>query len=292
MDLAEEAHWPREVLDRDYNARASVEPDVFEDALRRYRALSETARERVAGVTDLVYDQFSSQTIDLYGIGGEPRPVFLFIHGGYWRALSKEDSAFMAPALARQGIATAVVDYRLAPAVGLTEIVREVRAAAAFLHREGAAYGIDPSCIFVGGSSAGGHLTGTILSGGWHDDFGVPGDLVKGAFPVSGLFHLAPIARSFVQEWISLSEEEVTRLSPAENLPAVGCPMVVAYAEGEPAGFARQSETYHGLWQEKGFDGSLLAIPGRNHFDVILDLADEKSVLFERLVGMIRDGAA
>jgi arylformamidase len=285
--LAEEANWPREVLDRDYGARGSVTPEVFEAAMRDYRTRSEEMRGHASHL-DVVYDEQSGQTIDIYGTSGEPRPVFVFIHGGYWRMLSKHDSAFMAAMLAKQGIATAVVDYRLAPEASLDEIVREVRAAIGFLWNDGRSFGIDPDRIFVGGSSAGGHLTGAVLSGGWHEASGVPEDVIKGALPISGLFHLAPIANSFVQDWIKLDAVAVERLSPAANIPRGGCPIVIAYADGEPDGFRRQSTEYDRLWREAGFASELMQIPGRNHFDVLLDLASEDTVLSKALVRLIK----
>ncbi len=291
--IAQEGALPKDVLDVDYNARASVPTQAFERSMERYRRESEAATSCLPGMCDIIYDEVSGERLDIFGAReGGTLPVFLFIHGGYWRALSKQDSAFMAAALARHGIATAVVDYTLAPAVNLTEIVRQVRSAVAFLWREGTRFGIDPSRIFVGGSSAGGHLTGAVLSEGWHEDFGVPADLIKGAMPVSGLFHLAPIAKSFVQQWMSFTPQEVSALSPAEHVPASGAPIIVAYAQHEPAGFKRQSQDYHRMWQEAGLSSTLIEVPDRDHFDVILDLADENSLLAKRLVGMILDEGA
>lgn len=287
VGLDTEAALPRAEIDRDYNARASVPLETFEAAMRDYRAGSDAARGVCPGHLDVVYDRQSGQTLDIYGLGDTPRPVFLFIHGGYWRALSKHDSAFMAGTLAAHGIATAVVDYRLAPEVDLHEIVREVRAAAAFLWHHGADHGLDPERIFVGGSSAGGHLTGALLSGGWHRQFGVPETLIKGALPISGLFHLGPIAHSFVREWLPLEDGDVASLSPALNLPASGCPIITAYAEGEPAGFERQSVGYHRLWQAAGFPSTLLKVAERNHFDVVLDLARDDTELTQALLALI-----
>ncbi len=286
--LAAEADWARERLDRDYNARATISVAAYEAEMRRYRAMSDAAREADATHLDLVYDEQSGQTLDIFGTTEALRPVFVFIHGGYWRALSKRDSAFMAGMLARHGIASAAVDYRLAPETSLTEIVREMRAAIAFLHKEGRRYGIDPERIFVGGSSAGGHLTGTVISGGWHEEFGVPEDVVKGALPVSGLFHLAPIAKSYVQDWIALDDAAVSALSPPENLPHKGCPIVLAYAAGEADGFKRQSIEFDRLWRQAGFESDVMEIPHRNHFDVILDLADEETALAQALLRLIR----
>ncbi|QDL94022.1 alpha/beta hydrolase (plasmid) [Paroceanicella profunda] len=289
-DLAAEAGWPRATLDVDYNARASVELAQFEAALAAYRAGSERARALPGTRLNLVYDTRSGQALDLYGAtsGGAPRPLFVFIHGGYWRALSKEDSAFMAPMLARHGIATAAVDYRLAPEASLTEIVREVRAAIAWLWHEAEALGIDRNRIYVGGSSAGGHLTGCVMASGWQEAFGLPDAPLAGALPVSGLFHLGPIAASFVQEWIALDAAGVSALSPLETIsPASGCPAVVAWAAGEPAGFSRQSRAYAAGWQAAGHPTTLLEVPGRHHFDVILELAEEESPLGRALLGLV-----
>lgn len=288
--LAEEANWLRETLDRDYSARASVTPEVFEAEMRNYRVRSEEMRGHAAHL-DVVYDAESGQTLDIFGTGPEPRPVFVFIHGGYWRMLSKHDSAFMAASLAKHGVATVAIDYRLSPEVSLAEIVREVRAAIGFLWKNGRDYGIDPDRIYVGGSSAGGHLTGAVIAGGWHEAFGVPEDVIKGAMPISGLFHLAPIAKSFVQGWIALDNAAVAALSPAEHLPRKGCPIVLAYAAGEPAGFKRQSTEFHRLWQEAGFRSELIEVEDRNHFDVILDLTADDSVLTQALLGLIEGRA-
>lgn len=284
--LAAEADLPVEEINRDYNARATVSVEVFEETVGKYRDGSLAARS-IATALDVVYDEASGQTIDIFGGGEEPRPVFVFLHGGYWRALSKDESAFMAPMLSRHGIATVAVDYRLAPAVDLAEIVREVRAAIAFLHREGRRYGLDPTRIYVGGSSAGGHLTGAVMAGGWQGGFDLPDDVVKGGLPVSGLFHLGPIAKSFVSEWLTLTDADVAALSPALNLPATGCPMVAAFASGEPAGFGRQSRGFHQLWQEAGFSSRLIKVPERHHFDVVLDLARDDTELSGALLGLI-----
>jgi arylformamidase len=285
--LAEEANWPRETLDRDYSARATVSVNVFDAEMRRYRDLSDAVRDDHATHLDVVYDDKSGQMLDIFGTADEARPVFVFIHGGYWRTLSKRDSAFMVATLAKHGIATVAIDYRLAPAASLAEIVREVRAAIGFLWRNGRQYGIDPDRIHVGGSSAGGHLAGALIAGGWQEKFGVPQDVIKGALPVSGLFHLAPIAKSFVQDWIALDDAAVAALSPAEHLPSLGCPIVLAYADSEAAGFKRQSKEYHRLWLDAGFPSTLIEIEGRNHFDVIVDLASEDTVLTRALLDLI-----
>ncbi|MFC2968912.1 alpha/beta hydrolase [Acidimangrovimonas pyrenivorans] len=285
--LATEAALPRARLDADYSARATVTPEVFEAIMAEYRRGTEAARALPGTRLDLPYDVEGDRTLDLYGaVPGELRPVFLFIHGGYWRALSKAESGFMAPMLAAQGIACAVPDYRLAPTVGITEIVREMRAALAWLWHNAAAQGIDRDRIFVGGSSAGGHLAGTLLAPGWQAHHGLPEDVVCGALPVSGLYDLAPIAASHVQDWMGFTAEEVAEYSPIRHLPRAGR-VTVALAAGEAAGFTRQSRAYAGALTAAGIPTRWLEVPARNHFDVILDLADAETALSRALLEMI-----
>src|SRR3989475_12075749 len=61
---------------------------------------------------------------------------------------------------------------RSAPAVTLDRIVDQTRRALAWVHAHIARYGGDPGRIHVCGSSAGGHLAGMLLTGGWHADYG------------------------------------------------------------------------------------------------------------------------
>lgn len=280
--LVDERQLPAADLDRDYNARATVTPAEFDLEMARYRQATLQAKARCARHLDVVYDAESGQRLDIYGpplAAGKKAAVFIFIHGGYWRALSKDDSAMMAEVLARQGIASVVIDYRLAPAVSLTEIVREVRAAVAFVWKHADDYGLDRDRITIGGSSAGGHLVGAVLAPGWHAEQGVPEDIVKFALPISGLFELAPLSRTFPQEWLQLDEDQIAALSPMRHLPRAACPMVVAWAAQEPAGFRRQSLAYAELWRKAGAKVRELEIPKRNHFNVLMELSDPDSTL-------------
>jgi arylformamidase len=288
--LATEALLPREQLDIDYNARSTV-GHKFDDEMRAYRRSSDGLRERWLTHADVVYDTASGQSLDIYGTDpeGSLRPVFVFIHGGYWRALSKRDSSMMVGTLANAGIATAVVDYELAPGASLREIVRQVRAAISYLWHEGAALGIDPKQIHVGGSSAGAHLAGAILAKDWHHNFGVPDDAIRSALLLSGLYELAPIAACFPQDWLGLTERDVEEFSPIRNIPKAQIPILVAWAELEADGFKRQSRAFAQAWSGVGNDlKETIEVPNSNHFNVLLELEDDRSELSRRLIHLIQ----
>ncbi|MEO3828075.1 alpha/beta hydrolase [Actinomadura sp. B10D3] len=281
--------WPGsgltdEELDVAYNVRRKAGPELFERHMARYREMSEQAVEGLSGHRGIVYDEAGGERLDVWGVGGEPRPVFVFLHGGYWMALSRDVSSFMARTLHEHGIATVVPDYTLAPKASLEEIVRQVRASIAWIHRHGREHGLDPRRIVVGGSSAGGHLTGMTMVGGWQEALGLPEDVVKAAMPISGLFDIRPITRIYVNENVQLDLERAAALSPALLPARYRCPAVVVAAEHDGDGFLEQSRLFHPLWDA----GDLMIVPGRDHFDVVLDLADAASMPGKALIDLVR----
>lgn len=281
-DLQDEAGWPRDVIDRDYTARAVLTPDGFAKVIADYARLSAPAHAMPGVRLGLAYDNGSNARLDLFGTeAGSRRPLVIFIHGGYWRALSRADSAFMAPMLAARGIACAVPDYTLAPAASLSEITRQMRAAFGWLWHNADDLGIDRARIVVTGSSAGGHLAATLAMPGWQASLGLPADAVRAALPVSGLFELAPLAASHVQDWMALTPAELADLSPLRHAPG-SARSIVAVAEHETPGFHRQSTAY-----AAALGAPLVRVPGRNHFDVILDLTDPGTDLSGALLSLL-----
>jgi arylformamidase len=280
--------WPGsgltdEELDVAYNVRRKAGPELFERHMARYREMSEQAVEGLPGHRGIVYDEAGGERLDVWGVGDGLRPVFVFLHGGYWMALSRDVSSFMARTLHENGIATVVPDYTLAPEATLEEIVRQVRASIAWVHRHGREHGLDPRRIVVGGSSAGGHLTGMTMVGGWQEPLGLPEDVVKAAMPISGLFDIRPITRVYVNEYVRLDLARAAVLSPALLPARHRCPAVIVAAEHDGDGFLAQSRLFHPAWDA----GDLMIVPGRDHFDVVLDLADAGSMPGRALIDLV-----
>ncbi len=272
-------NYDRAALDVQYNARATV-PDIH-PILKKYADESAAARQSLACALDVPFGDHADELLDIFpaATGARNAPVFVFIHGGYWRLLSKDDSSSMAPAFTQAGAVVVSVNYSLAPAVTLDRIVDQNRRALAWIHRHIAEYGGDPARIHVCGSSAGGHLVGALLAGGWHASYEVPPDVVRGAAPLSGLFDLRPLVHTHVNEWMRMSEADAIRNSPALRLPQTGCPLIVSYGESETAEFKRQSDDYLAAWRERGFPGQYVPMPGTNHYDIVLTLNDPSSPL-------------
>lgn len=274
LDPAELAAY----FDVQYNARASVED--FDQYPRQYRALSDQAHASLRCFKDVSYGPGAGELLDIFPAERADAPVLLFIHGGYWRALSKADSAFMAPALTAAGACVVVLEYDLAPVVTLDHIVDQTRRALSWLYRNIAEFGGDPKRLYASGSSAGGHLTGMLLAGGWHASHGVPANVLRGALPISGLFDLNPLLDTHINEWMGMDEAAARRNSPAFHLPTQETELVISYGALETAEFARQSHAFLDAWNARGLSGRFVETPGKNHFDVVLELGQPGTPLY------------
>jgi acetyl esterase/lipase len=86
-------------------------------------------------------------------------PVFVYLHGGGWCYGSVESVDRLCRRIAdRSGCAVLSVDYRLAPEHVHPAAIEDVETVLAYVRREGAGLGVDPSRLAIGGDSAGGQL--------------------------------------------------------------------------------------------------------------------------------------
>src|SRR4051794_630343 len=116
--------------DRMYNNRELVpqHPEFF----ARWASESAKAREEGPCELDLAYGKAPGETLDVFPAPHAGAPVLVFVHGGYWRALDKQDHSFVAPAFTRHGACVVVPNYALAPAVTVPQITLQVARALAW----------------------------------------------------------------------------------------------------------------------------------------------------------------
>jgi acetyl esterase/lipase len=89
---------------------------------------------------------------------GGPFPAVICIHGGGFRAGSREGYNAQCIRLAQRGYVALTMSYRLAPKYPFPAAIHDTKAAVRWARANAAKYGIDPDRIGVTGGSAGGHL--------------------------------------------------------------------------------------------------------------------------------------
>jgi arylformamidase len=243
----------------------------------RYAAASASTRERLAVKRNLAYGPSTLETLDVFpAVAGAPLAVF--IHGGYWRRLDKDDMSFVADGLVPLGISVASINYGLAPQTPLAQIVAQCRRALAWLVANAAPFDIDAQRISVFGHSAGGHLAAMCAVE----------RPVRSVVTLSGLHDLVPVQQSFANEWLGIDEATARALSPITYAPAVPCALFASAGERESDAFKAQGQAIVDAWSAHGCRAEYADSPGDNHFTICERLADPGDALTQRIAALIR----
>lgn len=266
------AQW----VEREYNNRALV-PD-HADYLNKWSTQSKQVRQSLTGMLNLRYGERAKQTLDLFP-AARSRGLLVFLHGGYWRALDKDDFSWLAPPFVEQGISVAVVNYDLCPEITLEEIVAECCTAVQCLLRRTSGY---TEHLVISGHSAGGHLTAMLMATDW-PVLGLPQDVIKGGVSISGLFDLEPMLYFSYNADLRLDRETAIRLSPLHKHASHPAPLLLAVGELESSEFHRQSQAMFDAWpacRPQGMQAPL-SLPDCHHFSALDQLAKTESQLFQ-----------
>jgi arylformamidase len=250
-------------LEKEYNNRARVpeHPAIIAGWAKDSAAYREARPPR-----EIAYGEGARHRFDLFEAGAGP--AVMFIHGGYWQALDKSFFSHMARGLNEYGVTVAVPSYDLCPDVRIGDIVEQMRTACGALNRETGAP------VIVSGHSAGGHLAACLLATEAH---------VPAAYAISGLFELAPLIPTSLNEKLRLDDAEAEALSPL-FWPAPEGKILDAVVGGEESSeYLRQSAAIVRAWGEHGVETRYEEIAGANHFTVIAPLADPASQMCARL---------
>jgi len=266
-------------LDVEYNNQLKVAD--FKSYLAEWSALCATTKHEYSDVKTYCYDEKSGQTLDIiYPVewDGSPCPIQVFFHGGYWKALSKNDFTYVARAFAQHGIATAIVDYQLMPEVSIDELIRQCRQSLAFLYEHAAGLDLDSSQLHISGHSAGGHIVAMCMATEW-SEFSpqLPQQIVKSGVGISGLYNLLPISLCFLQADLNLDMETVLKNSPVNfKEPSKGkFHLLVGGLEGRE--YLAQSDALAASWPTAA--QSPIVLTPYNHFSIMTSLADPTSFL-------------
>lgn len=266
----------RAALDAAYNNSAAVAN--AREIVAGWQERSAEARAAGNARLDIAYGERPREKFDYFGAkqGG---PLFVFIHGGYWQMREKESFSCFAKGPVAHGFNVAIPGYTLAPDVRIGTIVEEMRAVLTHLGGHADAFGFDRHNIYVGGWSAGGHLTAMMLD---HP-------LVKGGLAISGIYELAPLARTYINDALRLDENEIEEFSPLRHLRPGLAPVRLAAGGAELSGLKDQSRDYGKAARDAGLKAPLVMLDGHDHFTILSELEDPKGALTRELVKLEKE---
>lgn len=218
------------------------------------------------------------QSFDLYlpaNLNPKP-PLLIFVHGGFW--LLDDDDYRIGPSLAenlvQDGVAVALVRYRLAPANRHPAQAQDVAAAVARLIQSAERYGYDSKRVYLAGHSAGGHLAALVaLDRGYLSAQGVT---TAGVISISGLYDLLPSwkisdhQRSATEKTFGSDKAVLRQASPMQHARADGPPFLILNAFEDFPGFPLDARRFADRLRQAGNKSvQQLMFKGADHFSIV-----------------------
>ncbi|KAJ8263775.1 hypothetical protein GJAV_G00141150 [Gymnothorax javanicus] len=283
----------------------------FSDVLMKAHAAAlregtELARSATQTLLSVPYGEGDLEKLDVY-VPSTPSldlPLVIYLHGGYWQFLSKEESGFIALPLVQKDVAVVAVGYDTASGGSVDVMVSQVRRSVVSVMQQYSHI----SGLYLCAHSSGAHLAAMLLSTDWSQYAVRPP--IKGALLVSGLYDLLPVLSGGVYELLKMTEEEAIRNSPIRlveqlKLSSSDCDIAVAMAQNDSPDFRKQSEEYFkgpyirssthfirlvvisSALQASGVKVTLVDVPNCDHFSVIEQCVSGDYQLIQLLLKLI-----
>ena len=269
-------------LDAEYDNRAKVLNSA--DHLQWYADVSKEYRQTALCELDVAYGNSKMENLDIFFPDGDnekkQRPVHVFFHGGYWRALSKNEFSYVARGLMKSNAICVVMNYDLIPNINMDQLVQQCRQSLYWVWQNIEQYGGDRNHITLSGHSAGGHLVAMMMSTDWTRlDDSCPINLVKSGVSISGLFDLEPIRLCFLNKSLSLNETSAKNNSPLFYKNESEGELICYYGSLEGKEYRSQSDRLAEQWQNT----TSAVLNGHDHFSCMRELYDPNSFLAESI---------
>ena len=224
-------------------------------------------------------------------VPAEGFPVVIVIHGGAWMTGDKWTLEGYSRCLAKRGIASVTINYRLAPAVTFPAPLDDVRDALIWTSRQTDTHGFDPNRLGIFGYSAGGHLA--LLCASIADQpIGIqatasawpPSDPRWGQLPrvqavcAGGApcdFGSLPIDNTSLAYFLGGSRRQLPKVyqtaSPIEHVSQADPVTQIIHGADDLIVPVASSQRFHARQKDRGVDSRMTEISGQGHMLTFLN---------------------
>jgi arylformamidase len=260
-------YLPDSYMEAQYNNRLAV-PD-FADYLADWSQRSANYREKTKGYLDLSYGESEREKLDIFPAATTSAPIHVFLHGGYWQALSKDSFSFIAEHINQQGECAIIVNYGLCPSVTVAEIIAQIQKSIRWILSNGAEFG-DTRQIQITGHSAGAHLLAKLLTTNWVEE-GFADFPFQRLNALSGLYDLQPLVPTSINQALQLTAQKSKQVSPLfDGFPyqsnLVELSLLVGDLESDE--YKKQSTQLIEAWESE-LRVQYQTIPETHHFSIL-----------------------
>jgi acetyl esterase/lipase len=225
---------------------------------------------------DISYGPEARQLLDLYLPENRFFPTLLFVSGGGWQQSSKAWVDEVGQALPQHGIAVALADHRLQPAATVSQQVQDLALAFKWVSEHIGERGGSSGRIFVGGHSAGGHLTALLA--------------LDPSYLKQANAHRPDLAGAVL---ISAVLDTAGRFGPGfsamEHIQPDQPAALLLYADGDLPALGEQAEVFAANMRALGNQATAVEIDERDHFNILHYFGRPGDAASEAVVNWISD---
>ncbi len=212
-------------------------------------------------------------------------PVLVFLHGGSWRTGDRSLYTALGDRLARAGIGVAIPSYRLMPQNPHPAQIEDVAAAFAWVVKNIAQDGGDPSRIYLSGHSAGAHLAALLaLDEKYLNQFGLTRRAIRSVIAMSGIYNVDKLDAFLVAGGDSGGKHDA---SPIAHAHSGAPPFLISYCQWDYFGLPKQARDFTLALKKNFVPAELLYVPNENHISEVISLAQDHGLLIDTILSVI-----
>jgi acetyl esterase/lipase len=187
----------------------------------------------------------------------------IFFYGGAWDSGTKSDYLFVAQALAANGLAVVVPDYRIYPDVRFPAFVEDAAAATRWTTNR-----LGTEKLFVMGHSAGAHSALMLAADTRYlADAGVDRMKLAGTIGLAGPYDFLPLTSRRLQEIFGGADDPAVQPITFARAPLP--PVLLLHGEADRTVYPRNTVRLASAWGTAGGSAETKLYPGVDHVDIV-----------------------
>jgi len=227
--------------------------------LAAFAAEGQEAVAAYAPLLDVAYGGHEREVFDLFLSPKPWRGTVAYFHAGYWQGRDKAQFRFLAVPFMAAGIDVALVNYPLCPDVSLRQLVGSAQRSIPAILQTVRGKGRGGDNFIAAGHSAGGHIA---------VELALAGAPVSAVVAISGVYELAPLLGTSLNDKLRLDAAEARAMSPLHRVAGALPPALFIVGGLETPEFRAQSEAMHLAWRAGGAS-AYRQVEGADHFSVL-----------------------
>ncbi|EPP9671176.1 alpha/beta hydrolase [Acinetobacter baumannii] len=221
----------------------------FADLFVYYEKLNQEILQEKEWALDQPYGFQERELFDVCYAKTPAKAIIIYLHAGYWQSRDKSQFRFIAQDISSQGYHFVLVNYPLCPTVKIGGIVRSIQYAIHSIKNFFRYKEIDLPIILCG-HSAGAHLVTELAI---QNSKSVHSKLFHGVIAISGIYDLAPLKDTSLNQALQLTESEIQYYSPVyKNSLLIDLPFTFLVGQKETNAFIQQNQNMAKLLAARG----------------------------------------